>query len=92
MLYVTDDEIFALVLYFNQQLNTEDSKVLEKTTSALIALAQRLRGRFYLSYQLFYNKGTLQSVYPETTMFFEAKRKFDPEEIFYNKFYEKYGR
>jgi hypothetical protein len=30
--------------------------------------------------------------YPQADRFFEMKRKYDPEELFQNEFYVKYGR
>jgi len=85
-------DMFAFVLYFNQELNDHDSKILEQTTSDLIDAATSLKGTFYLPYQLYYSKKQLQKAYPEIESFFVAKRKIDPLELFTNKFYEKYGK
>jgi FAD/FMN-containing dehydrogenase len=85
-------DMFAFVLYFNQKLNEEQSRRLEKTTVDLIDLAVGLKGTFYLPYQLYYSPAELRGAYPEVDEFFAAKRKYDPEELFGNKFYEKYGK
>lgn len=85
-------DMFAFVLYFNQKLNEEDSTKLQKTTVDLVDLALRLRGTYYLPYQLYYSPEQLRLAYPEVDAFFAAKKKYDPEELFSNKFYEKYGR
>lgn len=85
-------DMFAFVLYFNQGLNDAESKITEKTTRDLIDLAARASGTFYLPYQLFYSPEQLRKAYPEVDAFFAAKRKYDPLELFSNKFYEKYGR
>lgn len=84
--------MFAFVLYFNQKLNEEQSARLEKTTRELIGLAIQLHGTYYLPYQLYYSEQQLQQAYPEITTFFAAKKRYDPEELFSSKFYEKYGR
>jgi FAD/FMN-containing dehydrogenase len=84
------EDMFAFVLYFNQKLNEEDSKVLQKTTTELIDVATDLGGAFYLPYQLYYSKEQLQKAYPTIDHFFETKKKYDPEGLFTNKFYEKY--
>jgi FAD/FMN-containing dehydrogenase len=85
------EDMFAFVLYFNQKLDEEDSRTVERTTNELIDLAIRLGGTFYLPYQLYYSREQLRDAYPEIEHFFEEKRKFDPIELFTNKFYEKYG-
>lgn len=84
-------DMFAFVLYFNQDLNEHDSKILQQTTSDLIDSTIRLNGTFYLPYQLYYSKEQLHKSYPEIGDFFAAKRKVDPLQLFTNKFYEKYG-
>lgn len=81
---------FAVVLYFNQKLNEQDSAILEQTTLDLIDLAESLGGTFYLPYQLYYSKEQLQLAYPEIDTFFTNKLEMDPEEILSNKWYEKY--
>lgn len=88
--YATDDR-FAFVLYFNQKLNDEESKVLEKTTSDLISLAESVGGTFYLPYQLYYSPEQLRAAYPNVDSFFIAKKKFDPSELFMNTWYKKYS-
>ena len=82
----------AFVLYFNRKPTKEDEETLRKTIVELTALTVYLKGTFYLPYQLYYSPGQLRSAYPEIDSFFDAKRRFDPTELFSNTFYEKYGR
>ena len=84
--------MFAFVLYFNVGFDTRDNEVLKKTTSDLIDATQLLGGTYYLPYQLFYSKEQLRKSYPEIDDFFAEKRRYDQEELFSNKFYEKYGK
>lgn len=84
-------DMFAFVLYFNQKLDEEASASLRKTTSDLIDLATAIRGTFYLPYQLYYSGEQLRAAYPEIDRFFAAKRKYDPDSTFSNKFFEKYA-
>jgi FAD/FMN-containing dehydrogenase len=86
------EEMFAYVLYFNQKFNEREGRILQKTTTDLIDLALGLDGTYYLPYQLFYSKEQLRRAYPRVDEFFGTKKKYDPEELFTNKFYEKYGR
>ncbi len=83
---------FAFVLYFNQHFNEKESEILRKTTVDLIDMANEIGGTYYLPYQLFYSQEQLHKAYPEVDDFFEAKKKYDPEGLFSNKFYEKYGQ
>jgi FAD/FMN-containing dehydrogenase len=84
-------DMFAYVLYFNQELNERQSKILQQTTLGLIDLTLGLRGTFYLPYQLYYSGIQLRRAYPEINAFFAAKKKYDPDGLFSSKFYEKYG-
>ena len=79
------------MLYFNQALNVEACRTIERTTVALIDLAISLGGRFYLPYQLSYSGKQLRAAYPEIDAFFNAKRIYDPAGVFSNRFYEKYA-
>jgi len=83
--------MFCFVLYFNVRFNDRDNQILRKTTTDLIDVAHRAGGTFYLPYQLFYSKEQLRQSYPDINAFFAVKRKYDPTELFSNKFYEKYG-
>jgi FAD/FMN-containing dehydrogenase len=84
-------DMFGFVLYFNVSFNDRDNEILQKTTSDLIDVAQRAGGTYYLPYQLFYSGEQLRKCYPEIDDFFAAKRKYDPDGLFSNRFYEKYG-
>jgi FAD/FMN-containing dehydrogenase len=85
-------DMFAYVLYFNQRFNEREAQVLQKTTADLIDLALGLDGTYYLPYQLYYSKDQLRRAYPRVDEFFAAKKIYDPDELFTNKFYEKYGK
>lgn len=88
--YATQD-MFAFVLYFNQRLNEKESSILKRTTIDLVDLAVGLQGTFYLPYQLYYSSDQLRAAYPEIDQFFAAKKKYDPDSIFSNQFFEKYA-
>lgn len=85
------EDMFGFVLYFNVKFNQRENKILQKTTTDLIDVAQRADGTYYLPYQLFYSRAQLQKSYPGIDDFFAAKKKYDPIGLFSNKFYEKYG-
>jgi FAD/FMN-containing dehydrogenase len=83
-------EAFAIVLYINQKTNVQGSEKMTKTTKDLIDLTQRLGGRFFLPYQLHYTSEQLHQNYPEIDAFFATKKKYDPQQILVNTWYQKY--
>ena len=83
------EDVFGFVMLFNQKLEGEEQKM-EKLTRELITAAQECGGTFYLPYRRHATHKQLLRSYPKVPMFFEAKKKFDPSEIFQNKFYLKY--
>ena len=84
-------DAFSVVLYLNQTTDTAGNAKMQKVTSELIDLTTKLKGRFFLPYQLHYTPQQLQAAYPQIGEFFAAKRRFDPTLMFTNTFYEKYG-
>jgi FAD/FMN-containing dehydrogenase len=87
--YATED-MFGFVLYFNHRLSVAEQEKLTAVTQRLIHASQDLGGTFYLPYQLVYSPEDLQKSYPGIGAFMQAKREQDPEELFSNKWYEKY--
>ncbi len=59
---------------------------------ALIDRALPLGGRYYLPYRLHASQEQFRRAYPQADVFFQLKRKYDPEELFVNQFYLKYGQ
>jgi len=84
-------DMFGIVLYFNQGFNETESRVLQRTTQELIDVALGLNGTYYLPYQLFYAPAQLRRAYPEIDRWFRAKRTYDPIALLTNKFHDKYG-
>jgi len=85
-------EMFGFVLYFNVKFNDRDNAVLRQTTRDLVDVAEKAGGTYYLPYQLFYSPEQLRRAYPNIDQFFATKRKYDPAELFSNRFYESYAR
>ncbi len=91
VLRYADGEMLTLVLLFNQQRTPEAEAAMEACTQALIDAALAHEGRYYLPYRLHATREQFERAYPMAHDFFEAKRKYDPQEIFQNQFYVKYG-
>jgi FAD/FMN-containing dehydrogenase len=84
-------DAFSVVLYINQSTDDGGNAKMQKLTSDLIDLAAENGGRFFLPYQLHYSREQLEKSYTEINGFFARKLIFDPQAIFTNAWYEKYG-
>lgn len=84
-------EAFSIVVYSNQNLSSTGMHKAEKMTRSLVDLALDNDGIYYLTYQKFHTKKQMKSAYPEVDEFFAKKLKYDPKEIFINKFYNYYA-
>jgi FAD/FMN-containing dehydrogenase len=85
------EDAFSLVLYVNQPATDEGNRKMVALTGALIDATIVHGGRFFLPYQLHYTAEQLRGSYPLIGEFFAAKRRYDPQGVFSNRFYEKYG-
>ena len=83
-------DAYSIVLYINQITDEAGAEKMQAVTRDLIDLTQRVNGRFFLPYQLYYTSEQLRATYPEVDAFFEAKRKYDPQELLTNTWYERY--
>jgi FAD/FMN-containing dehydrogenase len=86
------DEMYSIVLYINQPTTAEGNEKMAVVTRELIDLTADVNGRFFLPYQLHYTPEQLQRSYPMIRDFFAAKKTYDPDGLFTNTFYEKYGK
>jgi hypothetical protein len=65
--------------------------MMEAMTGDLIAAALRLRGRYYLPYRLHAPREQFVGAYSQASRFFQLKLRYDPQLVFQNLFYRKYG-
>jgi len=82
---------FSVVLYFNQRTDADGNAKMMRLTRDLIDLTHRNGGRFFLPYQLHYSSDQLERSYPEIRGFFAAKRRWDPDGLLSNTWYERYA-
>jgi FAD/FMN-containing dehydrogenase len=87
-----DQEVFGFVMLFNQERTSVADTRMEAMTRELIDAAVACGGRYYLPYRLHATTAQLREAYPQATAFFAHKRRYDPQELFQNQFYRKYGR
>lgn len=65
---------------------------MQAMTRELIDNALAHGGRYYLPYRLHATPGQFHRAYPQAAAFFDRKRQHDPDELFQNQFYRRYGR
>lgn len=85
-----NEEVFGFVMLFNQSKNIQAEAEMRLLTQKLIDIAISLRGTYYLPYRLHATKEQMYKVYPQAKEFFLLKKKYDPDEVFQNRFYEAY--
>lgn len=84
------ENVFGFVFLFNQKKNEKDEVEMKKLTQQLVKIAIKFEGTYYLPYRLHIDKETFRTAYPQGQEFFKLKLKYDPDEIFKNKFYDHY--
>jgi FAD/FMN-containing dehydrogenase len=91
LLRYADQDMFAVVLFFSMERNVAADQHMTLLTQALIDAALDLGGRYYLPYRLHATTEQFTRAYPQAVNFFQAKRRFDPGELFQNEFYRRYA-
>ena len=89
--YAKENSI-AVVLYVNIPISTQGEKVAKRWVRELVNNAIRYQGTYYLPYQLWPTRAQLLKAYPKIKQFFVLKRKYDPQEILMNDFYQHYAK
>ncbi len=85
------EDVFALVMYFHQELGVPADAHMQVCTRQLIDVALACGGTYYLPYRLQASTAQFERAYPRARAFFAAKRKYDPAGVFQNEFYLRYG-
>ncbi|MBO1002491.1 FAD-binding oxidoreductase [Pseudogracilibacillus auburnensis] len=91
MSYAKDD-MFALVMLINQGRTKQDIEDTGAVIEKMIDVTLAHDGSYYLPYYPYPTREQLHRAYPNAEDFFAMKRKFDPDELFMNMFYEEYGK
>ena len=84
-------EVLALVMLFSQARTEDGEASMAEFTRALVDAALDVGGTYYLPYRLHPTVEQFRRAYPQHAEFFAAKRRHDPEELFQNGFYARYG-
>ncbi|MFT5478670.1 MAG: FAD/FMN-containing dehydrogenase, partial [Planctomycetota bacterium] len=92
LLRYADQDMFGLVMLLHQQRTPAAEQAMGALTRRLIDAAHALSGRYYLPYRPHATREQFERAYPMAREFFEAKRRYDPDELFTSRFYDRYGR
>ena len=84
------ENVFGFVLLFNQKKTDKQEVEMKKLTNKLVEVALKNEGTYYLPYRLHIDKDKMRKSYPNADVFFQLKLKYDPDELFNNKFYQYY--
>lgn len=87
-----DQQMICFVMLYVQKKNKIGEFEMKALTRDLIDASLRNEGRYYLPYRLHATREQFYRAYPQAAEFFALKRKYDPEELFQNQFYTRYGK
>lgn len=90
--YAPRQDHFGLSFPMIQPASPEGRAWIDQVVRELTEAALSVGGTFYLPFRLAYTLDQLRRAYPNIDRFFELKRKYDPEELFVNHWYAKYGQ
>lgn len=85
------EPVIAFVMFFHQARTPGGEDRMETMTRQLIDAALAMDGCYYLPYRLHATPEQFHRAYPQARAFFERKRAYDPDELFQNRFYLRYG-
>jgi FAD/FMN-containing dehydrogenase len=86
-----DQPMTAFVMLFVQDKTPAGEQQMQSLARDLIDAALSHEGRYYLPYRLHATRDQFARAYPQADEFFQKKRTYDPDELFQNQFYAKYG-
>ena len=86
-----DQQMIAFVMLFVQETTDAGERGMKALTRDLIDAAIQHEGRYYLPYRLHATPEQFYRAYPQGREFFGQKRKYDPTELFQNRFYLEYA-
>lgn len=87
-----DQDMLAFVMFFSQPRTVAGDSQMQMMTRELVDAVLQAGGRYYLPYRLHASPSQFRRAYPQADEFFKLKRQYDPQELFQNEFYQKYGK
>ena len=81
--------MFGFVCYYNVSRDKTKNANLTNFTGEMLDYLNQIEGKFYLAYATEGFEKKILQMYPKLTQLLVEKQKYDPNNIFYNKFFEK---
>lgn len=85
----SEQEMFGFVCYYNVSRDKTKNANLTNFTGEMLDYLNQIEGKFYLAYATEGFENKILQMYPKLTQLLVEKQKYDPNNIFYNKFFEK---
>lgn len=86
------EEVFGLVMLFHQRCSSADQEQqMIRYTQQMVDAVIACGGTYYLPYRLHARQDQFERAYPMAKQVFALKRHYDPQELFQNMFYQRYG-
>lgn len=89
---MSNGDRFAITLLFIQERTAQAHQIMDQFSRLMIHEATQLGGTVYLAHRPSLTRDSLRLVYPRIDHFLELKKKYDPQELFSNKFYDEVMR
>ncbi|MEO6052818.1 MAG: FAD-binding oxidoreductase, partial [Chthoniobacterales bacterium] len=86
------EEVFGLVMLFHQKRDEAAENAMRDFTRELIDVALDCGGTYYLPYRPHATLEQFKRGYPQARKFFRFKQLYDPDGVFENEFFVKYGK
>ncbi|MGL4759135.1 MAG: FAD-binding protein [Patescibacteria group bacterium] len=87
-----NEEMYGFVCYYNVSKDQSQNQKYFDFSTKITTNLNEIKGTVYLAYDFYENKDEILKMYPNINSLIMEKEKFDPNNIFYNKFYEKFKK
>lgn len=87
--YATSD-MYAFVCYYRLSTGADGKAQMTGFTREMMDLLLAYQGTFYLTYRGYYTRQQIHKMYPRLAELFKIKLKYDPQELFVNKWYQEF--
>ena len=84
-------DMYGFVVYYKVPRRGAAVQTIQAFTHELVEYLISIKARYYLCYGSYYTQSQLITMYPEVRTLFALKTQYDPDMLFTNKWYEKYG-
>jgi FAD/FMN-containing dehydrogenase len=84
------DRRIAAVMLFTQPRTAEADDRMQRMTERMIDGVLGMGGAFYLPYRLHARRDQIEKAYPRLDAFIDAKRRYDPDQLFRNMMWDRY--